>query len=158
MSWVGFEPTIPGSERAKTVHVLDRSATVTDIFWDIASCIPLKVNRHFRGTFRLHFRGRRISWARDQCESRWQSLIFSGLHGDTHHKIELFICNYTLWKEHVNRCTTKIRKGDCVMWQGLGTLHNVLVNGWLHETMNVKANTWNWDLCNVNIRHMRPHK
>jgi hypothetical protein len=29
MPWMGFEPTIPGSERAKTVHVLDRSATVT---------------------------------------------------------------------------------------------------------------------------------
>jgi hypothetical protein len=29
MPWVGFEPTIPGSERAKTVHILDRSATVT---------------------------------------------------------------------------------------------------------------------------------
>jgi hypothetical protein len=26
---VGFEPTIPASERAKTVHALDRSATVT---------------------------------------------------------------------------------------------------------------------------------
>jgi hypothetical protein len=29
MPWVGFEPTIPASERAKTVHVLDFSATVT---------------------------------------------------------------------------------------------------------------------------------
>jgi hypothetical protein len=29
MPWVGFEPTIPASERAKTVHALDRSATVT---------------------------------------------------------------------------------------------------------------------------------
>jgi hypothetical protein len=29
MPWVGFEPTIPGSERAKTVHALERSATVT---------------------------------------------------------------------------------------------------------------------------------
>jgi hypothetical protein len=28
---MGFEPTIPASERAKTVHALDRSATVTDI-------------------------------------------------------------------------------------------------------------------------------
>jgi hypothetical protein len=27
--WVGFEPTIPASERAKTVHALDCSATVT---------------------------------------------------------------------------------------------------------------------------------
>jgi hypothetical protein len=29
MPWVGFEHTIPVSERAKTVHALDRSATVT---------------------------------------------------------------------------------------------------------------------------------
>jgi hypothetical protein len=29
MPWVGFEPTIPASKRAKTVHVLDRAATVT---------------------------------------------------------------------------------------------------------------------------------
>jgi hypothetical protein len=29
MTCVGFGPTIPASERAKTVHVLDRSATVT---------------------------------------------------------------------------------------------------------------------------------
>jgi hypothetical protein len=28
---VGLEPTIPASERAKTVHGLDRSATVTGI-------------------------------------------------------------------------------------------------------------------------------
>jgi hypothetical protein len=35
---VGFEPTIPGSERAKTVHALDRSATVTGgktLLWQI---------------------------------------------------------------------------------------------------------------------------
>jgi hypothetical protein len=29
MPWVGFEPTIPVFERAKTVHALDRAATVT---------------------------------------------------------------------------------------------------------------------------------
>jgi hypothetical protein len=29
MPWVGFEPTIPASDRAKTVHALDCSATVT---------------------------------------------------------------------------------------------------------------------------------
>jgi hypothetical protein len=29
MPWVGFEPTTPASERAKTVHALDRAATVT---------------------------------------------------------------------------------------------------------------------------------
>jgi hypothetical protein len=29
MPWVGFEPTIPASERAKRIHALDRSGTVT---------------------------------------------------------------------------------------------------------------------------------
>jgi hypothetical protein len=29
MLWVGFEPTVPASARAKTVRALDRSATVT---------------------------------------------------------------------------------------------------------------------------------
>jgi hypothetical protein len=29
MPYVGFEPTMPASERAKTVHALDRSVTVT---------------------------------------------------------------------------------------------------------------------------------
>jgi hypothetical protein len=29
MPLAGFEPMIPASERAKTVHVLDRAATVT---------------------------------------------------------------------------------------------------------------------------------
>jgi hypothetical protein len=31
MPWVGFEPTIPASERAKTDHALDRAATVTGV-------------------------------------------------------------------------------------------------------------------------------
>jgi hypothetical protein len=29
MPWVGFETTIPAFERAKTIHALDREATVT---------------------------------------------------------------------------------------------------------------------------------
>jgi hypothetical protein len=28
----------------------------------------------FRRTYRLHFQGRKISWARNQCESRWQAV------------------------------------------------------------------------------------
>jgi hypothetical protein len=31
MPWVGFEPTVPASERAKTMHALDGSATVTGL-------------------------------------------------------------------------------------------------------------------------------
>jgi hypothetical protein len=36
------------------------------IFWDITLCSPLKVNRRFGGTYRLHLQGRNISWARNQ--------------------------------------------------------------------------------------------
>jgi hypothetical protein len=28
MPWVGFEPTIPAFQRAKTIHALDRAASV----------------------------------------------------------------------------------------------------------------------------------
>jgi hypothetical protein len=33
MAWVGFKPTIPGSEQVKTVDALDRVATVTGYLW-----------------------------------------------------------------------------------------------------------------------------
>jgi hypothetical protein len=36
MPYVGFEPMITAFERAKTVHALDRSATVTDIGYSTA--------------------------------------------------------------------------------------------------------------------------
>jgi hypothetical protein len=47
MPWVGFETTIPASERAKTVHALDRSATVTgktvlDVL-NILYCVGLQI-------------------------------------------------------------------------------------------------------------------
>jgi hypothetical protein len=32
MTWVEFEPTTPASERAKTVHILDSSATVIGVY------------------------------------------------------------------------------------------------------------------------------
>jgi hypothetical protein len=47
-------------------------------FWDIRRCSPL-VNRRFRGTYRLHLQGRRISQARNQRESMWQADPMLGL-------------------------------------------------------------------------------
>jgi hypothetical protein len=41
MLCVGFKPTIPASEQAKTVHALDRSATVTGFETGL-----LKMNQH----------------------------------------------------------------------------------------------------------------
>jgi hypothetical protein len=48
------------------------------IFWDITLCSLLSVNRRFVGIYRLHLQGRKISWARNQCESTWKlaQLIF----------------------------------------------------------------------------------
>jgi hypothetical protein len=34
MPFVGFEPTIPASEQAKTVHALDRSATLIGVDYE----------------------------------------------------------------------------------------------------------------------------
>jgi hypothetical protein len=41
-------------------------------FWDISPCSPLKVNRRFGRTYRLHLQGR-ISRARYQRDNRWQA-------------------------------------------------------------------------------------
>jgi hypothetical protein len=41
------------------------------ILWDVSPCSPLKVNRHFGGTYLLHLLGQRISRARDQRETMW---------------------------------------------------------------------------------------
>jgi hypothetical protein len=91
----------------------------SSIFWDTAPCSPLKVNQHLGRTYLLHLQGRRISWARNQRESRLQAephaftlvsfqlilrpwrwrlyvppkcwLIFNGLQGVIFQKTDLFI-------------------------------------------------------------------
>jgi hypothetical protein len=67
------------------------------IFWDITTCTPLKVNRHFGETYRLHLQGR-ISRARYLCVKAMalgllpanrsndrpkRRVTFKGLHGDS---------------------------------------------------------------------------
>jgi hypothetical protein len=86
------------------------------IFWGITLYNPLKVNRRFGGTYRLHLQGRKISRGKNQpisaCHllSRWclarlilrplrwrqyvlpkRRLIFNGLYGVIPQKIILFI-------------------------------------------------------------------
>jgi hypothetical protein len=41
----------------------------SSVFWDITPCSPLKVNRRFGGTCRLHLQGPRINHARNQHEA-----------------------------------------------------------------------------------------
>jgi hypothetical protein len=65
MPWVGFELTITASERAKTVHVLDRSATVTGphvfifrikFFYTWKSYCRTTEVHDFKMTFKCHLR------------------------------------------------------------------------------------------------------
>jgi hypothetical protein len=46
------------------------------VFGNITSCSPLKVNRRFGGTCRLHLQDRRIIRARNQSESRWHAELW----------------------------------------------------------------------------------
>jgi hypothetical protein len=48
MPSVGFEPTISGSERAKTVHALDRSPSVTGLDNRYAYSIPSNLVMEFQ--------------------------------------------------------------------------------------------------------------
>jgi hypothetical protein len=87
------------------------------MFWNITASSPMKVNRSFGGTSRLHLQGRRISQTGNQSESRWQAelsrwflawhilrpsrsrrnvppkrlLTFNRLHAVTSQKTELFL-------------------------------------------------------------------
>jgi hypothetical protein len=54
-------------------EVLTAVVMKNNIFWDTKSCSPLKLNRRFGGTYRLHLQVRKISQTRTQRESTWQS-------------------------------------------------------------------------------------
>jgi hypothetical protein len=45
MTWVGFEPTIKAVERAKTVHALDRAATVIGDYFLLPSEILFHIKQ-----------------------------------------------------------------------------------------------------------------
>jgi hypothetical protein len=48
----------------KVIYVI-----ISLVFWDKKSCSPLKVNRRFGGTCRLHFQGQSISQAGNNHEA-----------------------------------------------------------------------------------------
>jgi hypothetical protein len=58
MSCVGYEPTIPASKRAKTVHALDRSATVTGyrLYMYVITIYPAVMCTHIRQTRVLYIK------------------------------------------------------------------------------------------------------
>jgi hypothetical protein len=55
-------------------HKTGRITTTNSVIWDISPCSPVKVNRRFEETCRLHLHGRRVSQGRNRHEaSRKQS-------------------------------------------------------------------------------------
>jgi hypothetical protein len=50
-------------------EVLTAVVMKSSVFRDVIPCSSLKVNRHFRGTCRLHLQGERICQARNRCEA-----------------------------------------------------------------------------------------
>jgi hypothetical protein len=45
------------------------------IFWDIMPCSQFKVNRRFEGKCHFHLHGGKITRARKELESRWQTEV-----------------------------------------------------------------------------------
>jgi hypothetical protein len=66
------ERTIP-TNKYVTFEVLTAVVMKSIIFWDITPCNPLKVNRSFGETYRLHLQGLKISRVRNQRKSRGQA-------------------------------------------------------------------------------------
>jgi hypothetical protein len=62
-----------GKLQTKSMHIASEVLTAVimkcSVFWYIATCSPMKVNRSFEGTYRLHLHCRRISQARNQREA-----------------------------------------------------------------------------------------
>jgi hypothetical protein len=80
------------------------------IFWDITPCSPLKANRRFVATYRLHLQGRRIRRTRNHRENRWQAQGYipedSTLHNHCCKNLKSYmfimsllldVCNLPMW-------------------------------------------------------------
>jgi hypothetical protein len=63
------------------------------IFWDITPCSPLKVNRLFGGTYRLHLHGRKISRVRNHLATCFHNGFLLGLFLDHEDGGEMFLRN-----------------------------------------------------------------
>jgi hypothetical protein len=63
-------------------------------------CSPLKVNQHFGGTYCFHLQCQRISWTRNQGESRWkQSSLTTYFRAGF--LLRLFFCHWR-WRRYVS--------------------------------------------------------
>jgi hypothetical protein len=102
-----------------------KNTMMSSILWDITPRGRLKVNRRFRWTCRLYFRGRRIGQARNQHGGDVppkRRLNSHGLHGVISQKIELFITTAA----RTSNPTVNLAGRICLVSYPSSTIHNSL--------------------------------
>jgi hypothetical protein len=98
MPWVGFEPTIPASERAKTVHALGRAATVIGL----SKITPRYFTWLTKGIFR-QFNVRWASWGLSLIILVWCPRYISLWQGPRRkHLFQHFLCCCARTRRHGN--------------------------------------------------------
>jgi hypothetical protein len=74
------------------LEVLTAVVMKSSIFWDITPRSPLKVNKRFRGTYRLHLQCRRVNRTCFHCRSFYATFLL-GLSLDREDRGDLFLRN-----------------------------------------------------------------
>jgi hypothetical protein len=93
LSWTGARK--PAGSRQQAEQIVLKNST---IFWDITPCSLLKVNWRFRGTYRLHLQGRKISRTRNQRECRlWAENL----------KSKVSLLGFVLIPRRLKRCSSE---------------------------------------------------
>jgi hypothetical protein len=75
------------------IEVLTAVVMKSTVFWGITLCNPLKANRRFGGTCRLHIQGRRISQARNQRDYLLHAGFLHGVFCDPEYGSDMFLRN-----------------------------------------------------------------
>jgi hypothetical protein len=102
------------------------------ISWDIMLCSPMKVNRRFGGTYRLHLESRKISRARYQSESRWKAaMLWFWL-------VSFLSCSaiYTVTKHSFHKMS---KMKNCFTWEQIRNLYLSIKTG---TPFNGKIGRW----------------
>jgi hypothetical protein len=115
--------------------VLAAVVTQSGSFWDITPGSPLKVNRRFGGTYRLHLQGRRISRSRKQQSLPPALKLVSCSAYSSTLKMEAICCSET--SVYFQRTTRRHAPGDSTLHKNVG--QEIFTNGRNSREMGTNA-------------------